>query len=98
MTYRTLSLQCHCGRPSASIKEVGFTSDHQLVLHWRCPDCKSYVYGLKPLNDCWQVCPTEEESDGDTVMSNQDIEKLDAQFLQDLGVTFLDEETAPPTA
>ena len=91
MTYRTLSLQCHCGRPSASIKEVGFTSDHQLVLHWRCPDCKSYVYGLKPLNDCWQVCPTDEEtSEESSAMSDQDIEKLDAKFLQELGVKFLE--------
>lgn len=86
MTYRTLSLQCHCGRPSSSIKEVGFTSDHQLVLHWRCPECKSYVYGLKPLNDCWQVCPSAEEAGEDDELNEQDIEKLDAKFLHDLGV------------
>ena len=92
MTYRTLSLQCHCGRPSTTIREVGFTSDHQLVLHWRCPDCKAYVYGLKPLNDCWQVCPTEEEaaSVGVSETSDDSIREMDAQFLHDLGVKFPD--------
>ncbi|MBZ5578966.1 MAG: hypothetical protein LAP40_20590 [Acidobacteriia bacterium] len=94
MTYRTLSLQCHCGRPSASIREVGFTSDHQLVLHWRCPDCKAYVYGLKPLNDCFQVCPTQEEAEEDSTdlskLSETAIREMDAKFLQELGVKLPD--------
>lgn len=92
MTYRTLSLQCHCGRPSSTIREVGFTSDHQLVLHWRCPECKSYVYGLKPLNDCWQVCPTEEETEGVAEMSEEAIQEKDSLFLQELGVKFPDDD------
>jgi hypothetical protein len=90
MTYRTLTLQCHCGRQSASIKEVGFTSDHQLVLHWRCPACKSYVYGLKPLNDCFDVCPAEPENETDSSLSQQTIQEMDAEFLQALGVRFPD--------
>lgn len=92
MTYRTLSLQCHCGRPSGNIREVGFTSDHQLVLHWRCPECKAYVYGLKPLNDCWQVCPTQEEAEetGDE-LTETSIQEMDARFLQELGVKFPEE-------
>jgi hypothetical protein len=88
MTYRTLTVQCHCGRQSASIKEVGFTSDHQLVLHWRCPGCKSYVYGLKPLSDCFDVCP--EEADVESPISEQTVEEMDARFLQALGVRFPD--------
>ena len=91
MTYRTLSLQCHCGRPSSSIREVGFTSDHQLVLHWRCPDCKSYVYGLKPLNDCWQVCPSEAEVqqiDESIAPSSEEMSEMDSKFLAELGVRF----------
>ena len=96
MTYRTLSLQCHCGRPSASIREVGFTSDHQLVLHWRCPDCKSYVYGLKPLNDCWQVCPAEEEpqAEAETEVKAEFSEEMDAKFLAEMGVRMPDEAEA----
>ena len=92
MTYRTLTLQCHCGRQSANIKEVGFTSDHQLVLHWRCPECKSYVYGLKPLSECFDVCPAEAEAEveNENPLSEQSIEETDAEFLHALGVRFPD--------
>ena len=90
MTYRTLTLQCHCGRQSANIKEVGFTSDHQLVLHWRCPECKSYVYGLKPLSACFDVCPADAEEETKTDLSEQAIEEMDARFLQELGVRLPD--------
>ena len=92
MRYRTLSLQCHCGQPSSRIREIGFTTDRQLVVHWRCSECKSYVYGLKPLNDCWQVCPTEEEAEGDGAASPETIQQNDAQFLQELGVRFLEDQ------
>lgn len=90
MTYRTLTVQCHCGRQSASIKEVGFTSDHQLVLHWRCPECKTYVYGLKPLSECFDICPPEAAEETKASHSEQTIEEMDAQFLQALGVRFPD--------
>lgn len=90
MTYRTLRLQCHCGRQSASIKEVGFTSDHHLVLHWRCPACRSYVYGLKPLSDCLEMCPPEASGEMNAPLSEQTIQEMDAQFLQALGVKFPD--------
>ena len=89
MTYQTLSLHCHCGRPSSNIREVGFTSDHQLVLHWRCPECKSYVYGLKPLKECWQVCPPEDApEDTGRELSAAAVQEMDTKFLQELGVRF----------
>ena len=90
MTYRTLTVQCHCGRQSGNIKEVGFTSDHQLVLHWRCPECKTYVYGLKPLSDCFDVCPADADGETETSSSERTVEEMDAQFLQALGVKFPD--------
>src|SRR5690349_8285742 len=44
MRYETLQLSCECGQTTTRIREVGFTADHQLVLHWRCLACKKYVY------------------------------------------------------
>jgi len=88
MKYRTLSLHCQCGTPSSRIREIGFTSDRQLVVHWRCSQCKSYVYGLKPLDDCFEICPTEEELAEAEVPSETPVVKDDSQFLRDLGVKF----------
>jgi hypothetical protein len=91
MRYRTLSLQCHCGRPSSRIREIGFTADRQLVVHWRCSECKSYVYGLKPLDDCFLICPTEEELAAADVQTEEPAPKNDADFLHGLGVKFPEE-------
>ena len=87
MRYRTLTLHCHCGRPSSRIREIGFTADRQLVIHWRCPDCKSYVYGLKPLEDCLLICPTEEEL-ADSGEPAEVRAENDSDFLHKLGVKF----------
>ena len=94
MRYRTLSLQCHCGRPSSRIREIGFTSDRQLVVHWRCSECKSYVYGLKPLDDCLLICPTEEELAEADLPSQDKPAQKDSEFLHDLGVKFPEEGDA----
>ena len=94
MKYRTLSLQCQCGRPSTRIREIGFTADRQLVVHWRCPDCKSYVYGLKPLDDCFLICPTAEELGETGEQPEESPQHNDADFLHKLGVKF-PEESAP---
>ena len=59
MEYRTLHLSCECGRVPPNISGVGFTSSHDLVIHWRCPRCHNNVYIVKPLLDCWLECSTE---------------------------------------
>lgn len=98
MTYRTLSLQCQCGRPSSRIREIGFTTDRQLIVHWRCTDCKKHVYALKSLNDCWQDCPSEEELEEREIghpeakLEPAAIEETDAEFLRALGVSLPDGE------
>ena len=97
MRYRTLSLQCQCGRPSTRIREIGFTADRQLVVHWRCPDCKSYVYGLKPLDDCFLICPTPEELGETSEQPEASSSQNDSDFLRKLGVKF-PEEGAPGQA
>ena len=88
MRYRTLSLSCQCGRPSSRIREIGFTADRQLVVHWRCPECKSYVYGLKPLEDCLLICPTEEELEDPGEPTAKAAPETDTEFLRELGVKF----------
>lgn len=93
MRYRTLSLHCQCGRPSTRIREIGFTADRQLVVHWRCPDCKSYVYGLKPLDDCFLICPTEEELGETSEQPEELAQQKDADFLHKLGVKFPEDGT-----
>ena len=99
MRYRTLSLHCDCGAPSSRIREIGFTADRQLVVHWRCSECKSYVYGLKPLDDCFLICPTEEElAEAEVPAEGEPAQQVssqkDADFLRDLGVKFPEEGDA----
>ena len=88
MTYERLSLCCECGQPCGRIKDVGFTSDHQLVVHWRCSWCKRPVYRLKPLADCWRKCPTAERGDEVEVAEFQ-FGPDDVRFLHSIGATLL---------
>ena len=62
MSYRHLALNCACGEPPARIDEVGFTDDHDLVVHWWCEKCRRVVYTTKPLADCWLECPPPPEA------------------------------------
>lgn len=86
MRYQTLALHCECGMPTKRIREVGFTADHQLILHWLCAHCKRHVYAVKSLAECWRDCPSREalrqSSDADTPASRE----TDANFLRALGI------------
>ncbi|MBZ5579624.1 MAG: hypothetical protein LAP40_23960 [Acidobacteriia bacterium] len=88
MRYETLQLNCECGQHTTRIREVGFTADHQLVLHWRCVACKKYVYVVKSLSDCWRDCPQEEAKTVD--MPQEVVKEQDLRFLRSLGVTMPD--------
>jgi len=92
MRYETLQLHCECGQHTTRIREVGFTADHQLVLHWRCVACKKYVYVVKSLSDCWRDCPQEEAVKAETeeVLSTATLQENDILFLRSLGVTMPD--------
>ncbi len=89
MRYETLQLSCECGQHTTRIREVGFTADHQLVLHWRCLACKKYVYVVKSLSDCWRDCP-QEESQREHTSDESAIREHDARFLRSLGVALPD--------
>ena len=75
MSYRHLPMSCEAGHTPSRIVEVGFTDDHELVVHFWCEECNRVVYVSKPLSDCWRDCP------GPEAIS-------DAQFLQSLGIRF----------
>lgn len=84
MRYRALTLRCECGWPTRRLREVGFTADHQLVVHWNCNGCGRSVYAFKTLVDCWEDCPTEEDlaaapaSDSDEAEAEQEVESDDS--------------------
>ena len=86
MRYETLQLRCECGQHTTRIREVGFTADHQLVLHWRCLGCKKYVYVVKSLSDCWRDCP-EEDGLKNAPSTDAAVRENDIQFLRSLGVS-----------
>lgn len=88
MNYRHLSLHCRCGEIPESIAEVGFTDDHQLVVHWWCSKCQRVVYVAKSLTECWQHCPSPEDSLEHLLpQSNPDyFQEQDAEFLRSIGV------------
>ena len=90
MRYETLQLNCECGQHTTRIREVGFTADHQLVLHWRCLACKKYVYVVKSLSDCWRDCPQESEEGKAPASNDSAIHEHDLRFLRSLGVTLPD--------
>lgn len=97
MNYRHLLLRCDCGEIPERIAEVGFTEDHQLVIHWWCTRCERVVYITKPLTDCWRDCPGPDRSLDHTLAawgaagkeSAAGLESegaLDAKFLRSIGV------------
>ena len=91
MRYQTLLLRCECGRPANRVQDVGFTADHQLVLHWRCGACHKHVYILKSLSDCWQDCPSEQDLQYDEPAERKPVREPDEKFLHRLGVKFPDD-------
>jgi hypothetical protein len=74
MKFQQLPLLCECGRKPARIKAVGFTAANQLVVHWRCPACRKFIYVLKDLADRQPQCAEP------TVDAN------DAEFLRSMGI------------
>lgn len=92
MRYETLQLHCECGQHTTRIREVGFTADHQLVLHWRCVACKKYVYVVKSLSDCWRDCPQEEQQEEakSVELPKEVLREHDIRFLRSLGVSLPD--------
>ncbi len=93
MTYRHLPLTCKCGEAPARILEVGFSAQHELVIHYWCAECRRVVCVSKPFTECWRECPPVIAYDtsaapGQPAPLNPSAE--DARFLHSIGVTFAD--------
>ncbi len=86
--YIRIPFACECGKSPSRLREVGLTSDHQLVVYWRCSQCRKHVYIVKPLADYWRECPEHQSS------SPQDAELKpeDTRFLRSVGIRMPDEQ------
>ena len=60
---------------------VGLSTDHQLVIRWRCTRCDRIMHIGKPLAQCWRDSPKDEQ------VGLQDSEAIsDRGFLRDIGI------------
>ena len=91
MSYRHLPLTCDCGEVPDRILEVGFTTEHELVVHFWCSECHRAVYVSKPLTDCWRACPEPEMESKHQAACAREAAAADARFLQSLGIACLEE-------
>ena len=93
MEYRRLPLACECGGEPKSISAVGFSSQRELVVHWRCPRCRKNLCVVMPLSDCWRECfpgaagNTSKSKDAPNIETPDD-----RRFLHSIGVRFHDDE------
>jgi hypothetical protein len=89
MRFRQLALCCECGLIPTRIRQVGLSTQHQLVIHWWCMGCRKSMFVVKDLTECWEECPKPEEA-GVTAVAAEDMEscQADVRFLQSLGIRF----------
>jgi hypothetical protein len=87
MEYQNIPLSCECGRVPRFVSSFGLTANHQLLIHWRCTQCRRDVYFLKALSDCWRDCPPEAIGRSDSTEITPD----DRKFLRRLRVKDPDE-------
>jgi hypothetical protein len=80
MNYRAMPLECYCGEAPEQILEVGFTSDHHMVIHYWCSACNRVVFLTRTLDECRDFCPLP---DVDTAAAAAD----DVRFLESLGIS-----------
>jgi hypothetical protein len=83
MNYRAMPLECYCGEKPEQILEVGFTSDHHMVIHYWCSACNRVVFVTRTLEECREFCPA---ADGDAAIAAAE----DARFLESLGISSCD--------
>jgi hypothetical protein len=91
MSYRHLPLTCECGEVPARILEIGFTAEHELVIHYWCSACHRVVCVSKPFTECWRECPQPEVLQRAPRLATQTRtaeSAEDSRFLQSIGVTF----------
>jgi len=83
MNYRAMPLECYCGQAPEQILEVGFTSDHHMVIHYWCSACNRVVFLTRTLDECKAFCPMP---DADAAVAAAE----DVRFLESLGISSSD--------
>jgi hypothetical protein len=89
MEYRTMQMSCECGGRPKLMSALGLSSMHELVIHWRCPQCRRSVCTIKPLSDCWRECFPSASSNPSSPKPTFDSPE-DRRFLHAMGVKFSD--------
>jgi hypothetical protein len=84
MKFKKLVFQCECGRSTSHIREVGLTTEHELVFRRWCPACKRHIYAVKSLADCWREC--QPEAVAEELSDSVEVTTSDAQFLRSVGI------------
>jgi hypothetical protein len=89
MKFRQFALCCECGLIPTRIRQVGLSTEHQLVIHWWCMGCRKAMFVVKDLAECWENCPSPDEF-GVTSVAARDLEgkKGDVNFLHEMGICF----------
>lgn len=89
MKFRQFALSCECGLVPTRIRQVGLSTEHQLVIHWWCLGCRKAMYVVKDLAECWEECPKPDDSDIAPARA-YDLERQrgDATFLHRMGICF----------
>jgi hypothetical protein len=86
--YQRIMLSCECGRQPFKVREIGLTPERQLVIYWRCSQCRKHVYIVKSLADYWRDCPsTTPHLERKTAYGAED-----ALFLRRVGIRLPEEE------
>ena len=89
MRFRQFPLHCECGLIPTRIRQVGLSTEHQLVIHWWCMGCRKAMFVVKDLAECWEECPQPGDI-GVTAVAASDLEchQGDVNFLHRLGIRF----------
>ena len=89
MKFRQFKLCCECGLIPTRIRQVGLSTEHQLVIHWWCMGCRKAMFVVKDLAECWEECPKPEDPDI-APSPAYDIERQrgDTNFLHSMGICF----------
>lgn len=89
MKFRPFALCCECGLIPARIRQVGLSTDHQLVIHWWCMGCRKAMFVVKDLTECWEESPQPDDPDIHPAPA-WDLERQrgDESFLHRMGICF----------
>ena len=70
---------------------LGFSSTHDLVIHWQCARCHKNVSVVKPLSDGWRECFPALSANTMKPNANLAVDTPDdRRFLHSIGVRYSD--------